>query len=133
VAGEKFDAEAFGRTLARMAQEQDHGSTNPRPLFDGQLHKDVVDDAIHGRKIADYRTALEAGGFAWYPPASLPAWNTGQPRTEGEWRNPKLRLAFTASEITARFETPEVFFQWLEHHRLKLRAARLGLALPRVR
>lgn len=115
--------------MERLSEGRGFGDGNLRPSFDPKLHRDVVAETIRGRKIGDYRQALEAHGFRFYPPERLPRWNNGQQRTEGEWRSERTRLALTEQEVLMH-ETPQKFWEWVEKVKLQRRAARSRIYLP---
>lgn len=83
-----------------------------RPAFDAKLHRDVVAEAVHGRKIGTYVRALGKAGFRYLPPEHLPPWQDGKGRMEGEWRHERLRLALTDSMVCSWFESPKDFVFW---------------------
>ncbi len=130
MAARESDEAALRATLERIRRGQDHGLDTIRPRFDPQVYADVVDDAVHGRRIEDYKQALEKAGFRYYSPRELPLWADGKERTEGEWRHVGLRLAFTENEIVSKFASAEDFWTWLQRYGMRHRAARSGLILP---
>lgn len=125
-----FNQAEFNATLERVARGEDHGQENPQPGFDARLHRDVRADAVRGRKIEDYRTALEAQGFEYCPVEAMLPWEDGTPKTDAEWRSRRLRLAFTETDILTMFRGPEDFFVWCEKQKLMRRAAKSGLVIP---
>lgn len=100
-----------------------------RPNFDPKLHSDVVADAVKGRKIADYKQALEALGFRYVQAHQLAPYPTGRPHEHGEWRCNQLRLAWTDQEILTFFKTPQELVEYVNKYQLKRRAARSGILL----
>jgi hypothetical protein len=130
VAGPRFDEAAFGETLARIARGQDHGSVNQTPAFDPKLRREHLEAAISGRKIIDYRAALENTGFSFVPAKYLPRID-GRLQKDDLWRNTQLRLAFTEDEILGGFPGPEEFVTWIEECRLRRRAQMAGLLLSK--
>ena len=148
--GDRFDPEAFARTMRALKDGTSAADVPARPLFDPVQHRNVVEDAIHGRRIEDYRVALERGGFTFWPKGSIPLGCTAmspteppRPLLEGQWRRPadrKLnrRLALTDAQVTAWFATPEELWKWLENlatteQRLAKRQASLPLRLAMSR
>lgn len=129
----KFDQAEFLRTLDRMKEGSDLGEGILAPAFDPKQALEITEAAIAGRKIEDYKPALENNGFTFYPANRLPLWSTGAPRREGEWRNTRLQLAFAEKEVLAWFRSPEDFANWVDAHRTSMRAASAGLALARGR
>jgi hypothetical protein len=85
----------------------------------------VVEDAVHGRRVEDFKMALERGGFVFWPKGSIPPGcestnplEPPRPLMEGQWRRPadrKLpkRLALTDAQVTAWFSSPQEFWEWL--------------------
>lgn len=133
--GQKFNPRLFAETLDRVRQGTDYGQDNIRPTFDPALHRDVVDDARHGRKVEDYKQCLDAIGFRFKTPAQLGPFSGpggGIPRTEGEWvlRSGSLRLNMTSDEIVAWFASPEDLWNCVERWKLEQRAEAAGLVLP---
>ena len=148
--GERFDPEAFERTMRALKEGTSAADVPARPLFDPVQHRNVVEDAIHGRRIEDYRMALERGGFTFWPKGTIPPGceatsltEPPRPLLEGQWRRPadrKLnrRLALTDAQVTAWFSSPEEFWRWLttmsttEQRLAKRQASRpLRLAMSR--
>lgn len=123
-----FDQAAFQATMARLGSNADQGK--PVPGFDPVLHRDVIADSIKGRKIVDYKIALESMGFRFIPPDKLTRYPSGEPHTEGEWRNPRLRMAFTEHEVLAWFASSEEFVTWVQRAVLKKQMRRSGLVMP---
>lgn len=121
----QFDPAEFRRTLDRMAEGNDFGQTDFRPEFNPRLQEEVARECIHGRRIEDFKKALEAQGFEYTPPHLLPVWNNGLPRTEGEWRCTALQMSFTEENILSMFDSPQVFWEWAESRKnlRKIRAA----------
>ena len=120
----------FAATLARMRERSDAAFENPQPGFDPYLYREVRADAAQGRNPADYKTAMEAQGFEFLPVEALLPWDDGKPKTEGEWRSSRLRLAFTESDLVTMFRGPEDFFLWCEKLKLQKRAAKSRLLIP---
>jgi hypothetical protein len=119
----------FWQTLERIRQGTDHGNEKLRPDFDPKLAKDVAEHFIRGRKIDAYRPALERAGFTFYHPSQLPPLAGGGPRLEGEWRNARMRLAFTDRDIlgSSDFSNPQEFAEWIAKVKLARRLAAQGL------
>lgn len=131
-----FDPAEFARTLERVAADRDADGWGPSK-DDPKLRKDVRDDAIRGRKIDDYRQALEAVGMRWVPAAKLNlllgGWNDGTPHRVGMWIHPDyhLQCAFTEDDILTHFPGgPEQFFNWMVNRQRRLAAQQAGLILP---
>jgi len=125
-----LDMPQFLETLGRMAQGRDHGSVPQRPDKDAKVERDVIDSFVQGRKIEDYKQALEYHGFIYVPADRLPTLRDGTRATEGQWRSVSLRMAFTENEVLAHFPRgPEEFDVWCQGQ-LRARAARSGLILP---
>jgi hypothetical protein len=114
-----------------MAEGLDHGMTKIMPGFDPALHAEVMAESIRGRKIEDYRVALESFGFGYVPANRLLPYVSGQLHSEGEWRSPSLRMALAESEVLAWFSSPEDFVKWLQRTLMQRRMKRSGLVMPR--
>jgi hypothetical protein len=129
----KFDPAEFARTVERVADGEDLVDwSNPAPKFDPQIHRDVRADAIRGRKIEDYRQALEYHGLKYIPAHRLGVWNNMTPHTEGQWVHPDfdLQLAFTESDILSMFPLgAEELHEWITEQKRMLSARRAGLVL----
>jgi hypothetical protein len=129
----KFDPAEFARTVERMADGQDLADwSNPAPKFDPKLHKDVRDDAIHGRTIDAYRRALEHHGLKYIPAHRLGVWNDMTPHTEGQWVHPDfdLKLAFTETDVLSMFPGGgEELHDWITDLKRRLSARRAGIVL----
>lgn len=128
MAQSQFDPAEFARTIGRVAQGQGHGDVNQTPAFDPKLRKEYVEAAIAGRKIEDYRPALENLGFKFIPADRLRRYDNGAKHAEGEWRNENVRLAFTDADILGGFPGgPEEFATWVEELKTKRRLQAMGL------
>ena len=131
MANSNFDPAEFARTVERIANEEDKGEIRPR--FDPQVHKDVREDALRGRKIGEYRQALENLGFHFIPAHRLNevlgGWSDGSPHREGMWIHPDydLQLAFTSDDILAHFSSPQNFWEWVHEQQVRTAAVRAGL------
>ena len=125
----EFNSAEYHATLVRMLAGQDAAAENPQPGFDPQLYRDVRAEAVRGRRIEDYRPALEAEGFEFFPARALSTWADGQPKTEPEWRSRRLRMAFTETDILTMFRGPEDFCQWCERQQMERRMRASGLVL----
>ena len=68
----QFNPEEFAATIARVSQGTDHGIANQRPDYDHKQAREFKASAVGGRKIADYKPALEAMGFTFVPAEYLP-------------------------------------------------------------
>ena len=131
-----LDEPNYLAAFQRIAERRGHGDGKIRPDFDPVLSRDVVDACLSGRKIENYRPALEHFGFRYTPPERLPPYDDGRFRDVGEWRNPRaLRangargLAFTDHDILSQFPSPEAFATWMEKHNTAARLAAVGLFL----
>jgi hypothetical protein len=120
-----FNPEEFARTLQAIKTGTSAADSPMRPAFDPLQHREVVEEAVHGRRIEDFRQALERAGFAYWPANSIPTGcestnplEPSRPLVEGQWRRPAdkrlpRRLALTDSQVTAWFQNPEDLWQWL--------------------
>ena len=122
--GERFDPEGFAQTMRALQDGTSCADVPARPLFDAAQYRNVVEDAVHGRRVEDFKVALERGGFTFFPKGSIPPGCEAQglepprPLVEGQWRRPadrKLpkRLALTDAQVTAWFSSPQEFWEWL--------------------
>ena len=130
----QFDAAEFSATMDRLRNGQGFGDGPVRPDFDPAQHREMLSDAVHGRRIEDYRQALERAGFRYYPTGSIPpgceasGFMPDRPLVEGQWRRPPSRhiktpLAMTDAQVTAWFSGPEEFWKWMQELATKERAA----------
>jgi hypothetical protein len=96
-----------------------------RPAFDPVQHREVVADAQHGRRVEQFKQALERAGFSYWPANSIPPGcestnplEPSRPILEGQWRRaadkqlPK-RLALTDAQVAAWFSGPKEFWKWM--------------------
>lgn len=139
----RFDYDAFRASLDRVRSGKDKTDAPVRPGFDPKLAKDVHDDARQGRKIEDYKQALDYLGWKFCTVAELGPVMFGERgpvmRTEGEWRNlrhaakyPDIRSAFTSNQICEMFpDGPKQFFEWYSERFERARAKAAGLIIPR--
>lgn len=121
-----FNPEEFARTLQALKDGTSAADAPMRPGFDPIQHREVVAEAQHGRRIEDYRQALERAGFTYWPANSIPPGcestnplEPSRPLVEGQWRRPAdarlpRRLALTDSQVTAWFSGPEDLWKWLK-------------------
>lgn len=130
----QFDDAEFARTLERVAADQDAADwSNPKPKLDPQVHRDVRDEALRGRKIGDFHQALRACGMRWIPKERLGFWQDGTPHREGMWvhPDPDMHVAFTEDDIVMYFPAgPEEFWGWISKKAEKLAWQRAGLVPP---
>jgi hypothetical protein len=131
----QFNPSEFAATIERLRASMGHGDMGTlRPDFDPKLDADVAADAVRGRRIEDYKVALEALGFRYTPAERLPPYRDQWGRvvgfhTDGEWRCERLRAAFTDREVLRRFASPEEFVTWMEQVVTAKRLAASGLYL----
>lgn len=120
-----FDGAEFRATLERMTSGTDHGISVTQPSFDPALHRDVTADAVAGRKIDDFKQALEALGFLFWPANKLLPYADGTPHAEGEWRcGGPPRMAFTVTDVLSMFPGgPQELHEWVTDQRLRHRKA----------
>lgn len=124
--GPKIDEAELARTIEKLANGQASDWSNPAPRFDPQVHKDMRDDALHGRSASSFKQALEASGWKWVPADRLGTfgdgrWNDGSRHTVGMWVNSKIGAAFTEDDIVMYFpEGPEELFKWTAARRATL-------------
>ena len=123
--GDRFNPEEFERTMRALKDGTSCADVPARPLFDHAQYRNVVEDAVHGRRVEDFKVALERGGFTFWPKGSIPPGcestnplEPPRPLVEGQWRRPadrKLpkRLALTDAQVAAWFSSPEEFWTWL--------------------
>lgn len=120
-----FNPEEFARTMQALKEGTSSADTPMRPDFDPLQHREVVAEAVHGRRIEDYRQALERAGFVYWPAHSIPPGcestnplEPSRPLVEGQWRRPAdarlpRRLALTDANVTSWFSGPEDLWKWL--------------------
>lgn len=121
----------FAATLARMAGSKDHGQMVARPKFDFKEAQERAKESGKGRKVADYKIALEHEGFTYVPKHCLPPFQNGFPQPVGLWRNDGMKLALTDDDVVGWFETPEELVRWVEKERMTRRLSRAGLHAPK--
>lgn len=146
-----FDQAEFAAAMERLQEGTSAADEPARPLFNLQQHMEVVEECVHGRRIEDFKMALERGGFTYWPKGSIPPGceargplEPPRPLVEGQWRRPRDRrlgtnLAFTEAQVLSWFSSPEEFWKWLEGqaNQWKLvkaaadRNRRIGIAVPR--
>jgi hypothetical protein len=121
----RFDPEEFERTMRALKDGTSCADMVARPAFDPVQHREVVADAQHGRRVEQFKQALERAGFAYWPANSIPPGcestnplEPSRPILEGQWRRaadkqlPK-RLALTDAQVTAWFSSPEDLWKWM--------------------
>lgn len=129
-----FNPAEFSATMDRLRNGQGFGDGPVRPDFDPLQHREHVTEAVHGRRVEDYRQALERAGFRYYPMGSIPPGCEAsgampdRPLIEGQWRRPpsrhiKTALALTDAQVTSWFSGPEEFWRWMQEMATKERAA----------
>lgn len=122
----RFNPEEFQRTVQALREGTSAADMVARPAFDPTQHREMVSEAVHGRRVEDYRTALERGGFTYYPAGAIPPGceatsplDPPRPIPEGQWRRPAggglPRLALTDAQVTAWFSGPEELWTWLQN------------------
>ena len=120
-----FNPEEFARTMAALKDGTSCADMVARPAFDPAQHRNVVEDAQHGRRVEQFKQALERAGFTYWPANSIPPGcestnplEPSRPILEGQWRRPAdkqlpKRLALTDAQVTAWFSGPEEFWEWI--------------------
>ena len=131
----RFNPAEFSATIMdRLRNGHGFGDGPARPDFDPAQHREIVSEAVHGRRIEDYRQALERAGFRYYPTGSIPPGCEAngsmpdRPLVEGQWRRPPSRniktpLAMTDDQVTSWFSSPEEFWRWMIELATKERVA----------
>jgi hypothetical protein len=128
-----FNPAEFSATMDRLRNGQGFGDGPVRPEFDPAQHREMVSEAVHGRRIDEFRQALERAGFKFYPAGSIPpgceanGTMPARPLVEGQWRRPPTRnlktpLAMTDAQVTSWFTGPEELWKWLTGMATKERA-----------
>ena len=123
--GTRFNPEEFERTMQALRDGTSAADMPVRPMFDPVQHRNVVEESVHGRRIENYRTALERAGFVFYPKGSIPPGcqstnplEPPRPIMTGQWRRlpsgTLQGLAFTDDQILSWFQTPEDFWRWIK-------------------
>lgn len=122
----RFDPEEFQRTMEALRDGTSAADMVARPEFDAAQARNFVEDAQHGRRIEQYRSALERGGFTYWPKGAIPPgcearspFEPPRPLLVGQWRRPADRklpkpLALTDAQVVAWFATPEELWSWLK-------------------
>ena len=126
----------FQDSMSRIRSGADYGEFKTRPNFDPKQDREFREEMIGGRKIDDFKRALENAGFVWIPRERLPLYDNGQPHAEGEWHlrtRPEhygLRLAMTNGDILAWFPGgPVEFWHWFQETVQQARASAAGLVI----
>jgi len=121
-----FNQEEFARTMQAIKDGTSAADSPARPAFDPVQHREVVAESQHGRRIEQFKQALERAGFVYWPANTIPPgcestnpFEPSRPILEAQWRRPadrKLpkRLALTESQVTAWFSGPEEFWRWIK-------------------
>lgn len=123
----QFNPEEFAATMSAIKDGTSPADDVARPDFDAVQYQQAVSEGQHGRRIDQYKQALERAGFTFWPRGSIPPGCEGtnileppRPLMEAQWRRPAdrrlpKRLAFTEAQIPAWFATPEELWKWLEN------------------
>jgi len=122
---------ALALTLDRVKAGTDHGQFNVRPEMDIKQQADLLAQQADGRQAEIYRQCLEYHGFRWHDLETLPMLEGGVARTSGEWRHPRMQLAFTPQDLVSGFPLgPESLDSYLRDRRveLKIQAGRVKKA-----
>lgn len=122
---------AVALSLDRVRRGEDHGQFNPRPVVDLQQQAEFVEQQRGGRTDEPYRQCLTYYGFVWRDIPQLPMLEGGVARTEGEWRNRKMKLSFTPTDLAAGFPSgPEGLDRYLREEILtrKVKAGKVAKA-----
>lgn len=117
---------SFQLTQQRIEKRLDYGMTNQRPELDVKQQKEFLDALGQGKTDEPYRQCLRYHGFNWYSLEQIIA--SGLPgsagKTEGEWRNGKLKLAFTPRDLATGFPTgPEALDRYLRDRKIEAQVA----------
>jgi len=135
-----YNPTMLAEALRRIEDGTDHGNQVQRPDFDPRERRESEKEAANGRKAEVFHAVLERQGYTWWPAREVQARavaagterivmpGEAAPVTEGQWRNGKLRSAFTETDVLAMFQTPEDFARWARRRRRELRL----MADPRV-
>jgi hypothetical protein len=147
----QFDQREFAEAMSRLAEGTSPADQPMRPGFDLQQHLEVVAESVHGRRIDDFKVALERAGFTLYHKGAIPPGcgsrhllDPPRPLLEAQWRRPADRvygtnLAMTEAQVCSWFESPEAFWTWMtglvRQWRVKQaeseRARKIQVAVPR--
>lgn len=110
---------SLGLTLDRVRQGLDAGEFDQRPELDKAQQREFLEDQAGGRTDELYRQCLLYHGFEWYDMLKLRQLPGGHLKTEGEWRNAKLGLAFGPQNLTSGFPMgPESLDKYLRDFKL---------------
>ena len=115
---------AYEATMDRVVQKLDYGYENQRPAIDEKQRQEFLAEHGDGKSDEAFRQALSYHGFVWWPVERL-ALLPGPLKTEGEWRNDKLKLAYTPNDLTTGWPGgPEDFDRFLREEKLKRQATK---------
>lgn len=116
---------AYRATMDRVASKLDYGYEDPRPALDTKQQREFLEEASQGKNDEPYRQALEHHGFKWYPLEKLALMPGTTLKTEGEWRNDRLKLAYTPRDLTTGFpQGPEQFDRYLREEKMRLQVSK---------
>jgi len=117
---------AFQLTKDRIERKLDYGYENQRPDFDPKQAKEFLDALGQGKDDEAYRQCLEYHGFRWYPLEQIIASDLpgAAGKKEGEWRNGRLKLAFTPRDLATGFPMgPESLDRYLRERKAEAKVA----------
>jgi len=121
---EKAATGAYEATMDRVVTKLDYGVQDQRPGIDEQQRREFLAEHSDGKTDESFRQALSYHGFVWWPVERL-ALLPGPLKTEGEWRNDKLKLAYTPSDLTTGWPGgPEAFDRYIREEKLKRQATK---------
>jgi hypothetical protein len=114
---------ALELTKERIKRNEDFDNFNPRPAADikdqAEFMKQIRDGRDDERLYDRFKTCLEYFGFAWIPAHKLPRYDGRVRHDEGEWRNARLGLSFTPTDLASNFPRgPEQLDVWLKDQKM---------------
>lgn len=116
--------QALHETVDRVRRDADYGIQNQRPDLDEKQQKEFRAEQGDGKTSEAFEQALRYHGFDWWPLERLATLPTTAVKTEGEWRNEKLQLAYTPHDLTMSFRGgPQDFDRFIREERLRRRVS----------
>lgn len=115
---------AFEATMDRVVQKLDYGYENQRPTIDPKQQAEFLAEHGGGKTDERFHQALGYHGFVWWTVDRL-ALLPGPLKTEGEWRNDRMKLAYTPNDLTTGWPAgPEAFDRFIREEKLKRQATK---------
>jgi hypothetical protein len=106
---------ALDLTQERIKRNEDFDNFNPRPAADIKDQAEFMKQLRDGQTDERYKICLEYYGFVWIPREKLPRYDGRVGHDEGEWRNARLGLSYTPTDLASNFPRgPEQLDAWLK-------------------